>query len=271
MTGLFIQMSTSSCAVVAESVAHIRRHHPEIIELAFSDVQTWDIPCIEALDLDGLKVWVGAPPVPWYGPRWDTPTDLQPWMTPIAGVAGMLTPSYRWDQIFADEHLAALIRSRGWLPYIGSEVGVDALGDHVRLRQGWEAYLIETSRRLRAAEMLWSPYAWDLWSTVSATRRKNIAKAMSTLVGNVKLYSGTNGVTTIDLQDGRGAQPSEPETDAVNWYNLIKPCGAQVRVNMEWFTSDLQPQPIGEMLRRELFYHLNSVERGCDWERRYWE
>lgn len=271
MTGLFAQLSTlPPGSYLQELISHIRTRHPEISEVVFSDCQPWDLARLTVLDLAGLEVYVGAPPVPWYGPRPDTPTGLQPWMMPVAGAAGMLTGSYRWDQIHLDETLA---RTHGWNVYIGSEIGIDAIGDHPTLRQGWEAYLIEACHRLhslRPMSVLWSPYAWDAWSTVSTTRRTKIAAAAKTLIANTRTYSKTPGVGIVDLQDGRGAQPQEPETDAVNWFRLIKDCGAEVRINMELFTPNLTPLPLEEVHRRRQFYDTNGVPVGASWEARYW-
>lgn len=265
MTGLFVQLSTlPPDPYLTDLIFHIRTRHPEIRDLAFTDVQPWDLGRLP--DLAGFNVYVGAPPVPWYGPRPDTPTNLQQWMHHIAGVAGMLTPSYRWDQIYADQALAA---THGWKVYVGSEVGIEVLGDHPAVRAGWEAYLIELHRRINRPT-LWSPYAWDLWSSVSATRRTKVKAAMKTLVTNVKNYSQTAGLTRLDLQDGRGAQPSEPETDALNWYNLIKDCGAEVKINMELFASDLTPAPLEEIDRRRAFYATHNAPIGCCWEARDW-
>ena len=266
MSGFFV----SDLSLHQEIIGHIDRRHPLITELAFTDVG-FGVPIVPAR----FKKWAGAPWVRWAGPRYDTPTDLQSWMLPIAGVAGMLTPSYRWDQIIADTNLAKVILSRGFDFYISQEVGIDALGDHPRLRQAWEAFLVELCRRLYAirpdVEVLWSPYAWDLWSTVSPPRRNMIQAAVGHLLSNVRKYSQTPGITYVDLQDGRGAQPSEPETDAVNWYKLISSNSlAKYRINMEYFTPHFTAQPPEEMERREKFYKSNDVPIGCCWELRYW-
>lgn len=271
MTGLFVQLSTTPPGpYLQDLINHIRTRHPEIREAAFTDCQPWDLNRLDNIDLSGLTVYVGAPPVPWWGPRPDTPLGLQPWMVPVAGAAGMLTPSYRWDQILVDEALAQQSISRGWKIYVGSEIGIDALGDHPQLRQGWEAYLIELCRRLKGIRILWSPYAWDAWSTVTNVRRGRIQTAMRVLVDNVRNFSQTPGLGRIDLQDGRGAQPLEPETDAFNWYRLIKNCGSEVRINMELFASDLTPLPLEQIRTRRTFYAANSVPLGCSWEARYW-
>ena len=278
MKGLFVQVSSLPTPnYLTELVTHIIQRHPEIREIVLSDVSFSHVPSL--LQLQPLismtfdKMYVGAPPFPWYGPRPDTPTDLQGWMLPVGGAAGMLTPSYRWDSIYADEAIAAALIPQGWEWYIGSEIGIDALGDHPRIRQGWEAYLIELCRRLYAygaTDVLWSPYAWDAWATVSTYRRGRVAVAMKTLVGNIKTYSGTLGVTGIDLQDSRGAQPQEPATDAVNWYRLIKGCGATVRINMELFTPYLTPEDKEVIAHRAAYYREEDVPVGCCWEARYW-
>lgn len=275
MSGLFAQVSTLPPEYLTHLAAHLQLH-PEIRQLALTDVRPWDWPAIDGTGLhrETETVFVGAPNVAWYGPRSDTPTDLQPWMIPVAGAAGMLTPSYRWDQIAADIECLRFASPRDCNLYVGQEVGIDALGDHPRLRQAWEAYLVELCRQAYAVipwvEILWSPYAWDLWSAVSPYRRGRVAAAVRTLISNVKTYSGTSGVTIVDLQDSRGAQPAEPETDAVNWYRLIKGCGAEVRINAEWFTADLQPQDKEVMAARLAYYAAQGVPVGCCWEARYW-
>ena len=262
MSGFFVSDLEPSTHTI---INHIDRRHPEVKELAFTDVG-YGVPVVPGR----FKKWAGAPWVRWSGPRWDTPTDLQSWMLPIAGVAGMLTPSYRWDQIIADENLARLLLPRGFDFYISQEVGIDALGDHPRLAKAWEAYLVELCRRLytinQDISVLWSPYAWDLWDSVSKARRDKIKAAVSLLLTNVRNYSKTPGITTLDLQDGRGAQPNEPETDAVNWYDLIaRDPSVRFRINMEYFTPQLAAQPPEEMERRAKFYEERSVPIGCGW------
>jgi hypothetical protein len=271
MIGLFVQLSTTPPGpYLQDLISHIRSRHPELTDLAFADCQSWDLARLDALDLTGLTVYVGAPPIAWFGPRPDTPTGLQSWMLPVAGAAGMLTPSYRWDQIITDEVLASQTAIRGWNVSIGSEIGIDALGDHPTIRAAWEAYLIELCRRVNGPRFLWSPYAWDAWATVSTSRRTRIQSAVKALVANIKIYSQTPGLTVIDLQDGRGAQPQEPASDATNWYRLIKDNGVPVRVNMELFTPELQPLPIDVMRNRLAYYAAQGVPLGCSWEARYW-
>lgn len=265
MQGLFIQLSTLPPNYLPLLLSHLSLH-PEITELAFSDGQSWNIPTVNR------TCWLGSTWVPWQGPRPDTPSDLQPWMVQIAGVAGMQTPSYRWDQINLDLQLAQSL-PQGWNWYVGQEVGIDALGDHPKLREGWEAYLIELCRRLHALrpgiKVLWSPYAWDAWASVSIPRRAKIAAALKTLVNNVRYYSNTPGLTRIDLQDGRGVQ-IEPASDAVNWWNLIKGCGTEVKINAELFAQGLTPLPAEELDARLNFYKAQGVPVGCCWEARYW-
>lgn len=267
MSGLFVSDLEPSTRTI---INHIDRRHPEVKELAFTHV-SYGVPTIPSR----FKKWAGAPWVSWSGPRSDTPSDLQSWMLPIAGVAGMMTPSYRWDQIALDEYLGRLLLPRGFDFYISQEVGIDALGDHPRLAKAWEAYLVELCRRLYAINqdisVLWSPYAWDLWASVSEARRHKIRVAVSVLLTNVRAYSKTPGITTLDLQDGRGAQPNEPETDAVHWYRLIaRDSNVRFRINMEYFTPHFEAQPPEEMERREKFYEANGVPIGCCWALRYW-
>lgn len=270
MTGLFVQLSTLPPNYLPLLIQHLEQH-PEITELAFTDAQPWNIP--NPLPSNNVRTnYVGSSPVPWWGPRWDTPTDLQPWMQYVPGVGGMLTPSYRWDQIGADTALMDVLPPYShW--YIGQEVGIDALGDHPRLREAWEAYLIEICKRwyLRypTRTVLWSPYAWDSWASVSVFRRTQISKAITTLRNNVKTYSGTPGITFLDLQDGRGAQPQEPASDAVFWYNLIRASG-KVRINAEFFGEGLKPLPKSELDSRLAYYKLAGVPVGVCWEARYW-
>lgn len=264
--GLFVDISSTSPAYYAELAKHLARHDPGT-ELAITSVREWDWPLI---DQHLRPTWIGAEWMPWYGPRADTP-PLQSWMTSIAGVAGMLTPSYRWDQLALDMDCYRQAAARGLDFYVSQEVGIDALGDHPNLRAAWEAYLVELCRQIYAlrptARVLWSPYAWDAWASVTAFRKKRIAAAFKSLIENVKLYSQTPGLTFIDLQDGRGAQ-IEPETDIVNWFNLID--NGQVRINAEWFTLDLRPQDRKVMLDRLAYYAQHDIPIGCCWEARYW-
>ena len=281
MRGLFVPMRHIQPGYLGQLVEHIDRHHPELTELALTDVTPWDWETIRAVTDGQLPTYyVGATEAPWFGPRADSP-PLQPWMHLIAGVAGMMTPSYRWQQIEIDTQAWATAAGNGMDFYVRQEVGIDALGDHPALRAAWEAYLVELARR--AAQwrsrplILWSPYAWDLWGTPAgaawSARRLRIQSAMSTLVANVRQYSGLgqNLNLVIDLQDGRGAQPAEPATDAANWYNLIKGCGANlVRVNAEWFKGDLTPQDPDVMADRLAMYQQLSIPVGVCWDATKW-
>lgn len=269
MTGLFVQLSTLPPNYLPALLDHLKLH-PEIKELAFTDAQPWQIPTGVP---STFKRYLGSTTVPWWGPRFDTPTDLQPWMLPVAGVGGMLTPSYRWDQLNNDMALFSQLPA-DWNWYIGQEVGVDALGDHPRLREAWEAYLIELCKRLYAQrphiKVLWSPYAWDAWNSVSVARRNKIKAAVDLLFKNVRDYSKTPGIATLDLQDGRGAQPLEPATDAVMWWNLLRALGRETRINAEFFSTGLTPLTRADLDARLAFYKHEGVTVGCCWEARYW-
>ena len=282
--GLFASVATLPPGYLRLLRRHIATHDPEVSELALTDIRPWDWPDIDAsgsgLEVVPRTLYAGALEYPWLGPRADTPTDLQAWMVPVAGVGGMLTPSYRWDQIALDIEVWREAHRRGMAYYVRQEVGIDALGDHPRLRAAWEAYLVELVRRALTWDdhptVLWSPYAWDLWGTppsIWSQRRGRIQAAISTLVRLVKHYSGAGNRLTliIDLQDGRGAQPHEPALEALRWVNLIKDCGASaVRINAEWFQPDLTPQPAEVMRARLEEYAAGGVAVGCCWEARYW-
>ena len=237
---------------------HIDRRHPEIQELVcFNEV--YDVPW-------RMKKYLGARQVQWTGPRWDTPATVQSWMFNIPGVAGIQTPSYV-DQVVANDLATIISLPLDWHFYISLEVGIDVFGDHIAVRDAWKRYLNRLIPQAKAfrpdVEFLWSPYAWTLWSYVNSTQKTRIKTAMTQIAAT--------GITTIDLQDGRGAQPSEPETDAVNWYNLIKACGSKVRINMEYFTQYYTPQPPEEMFRREAYYASHNVPIGNCWALpRYW-
>lgn len=251
----------------------MRSHDPNLGEMVLTDVRSWDWPTIDSVTLHTIT-YAGATMVPWYGLRWDTPTNLQQWMIPVAGAAGMLTPSYRADQIALDLDVFRYAAVRGLNFYVRQEIGIDAIGDHTRIRDAWITYLSDLCREAYKlnpnAEVLWSPYAWDAWAIMTSTRKSKAASAMSRIVSQVKSLSGTKGVTIIDIQDGRGAQPTEPQTDAVNWYNLIKNCGAMVRLNAEWFKQNLTPQDKSAMEARLAYYANQNVPVGCCWEARYW-
>lgn len=269
MNGFFI-----ATPVTEKFLSHLNLRHLEVQELAYTDLapgQEITMPPAR------VKKYAGARLIPWSGPIGDTP-PLQDWMHPIPGVAGIQTPSYRALQLAADRAIAEIYLRINWHFYIRLEVGIDVLGDHPKVAQAWQQYLIDVCKMVHSirpgAQILWSPYAWDLWDSVSATRRQKIAASLKTMMTQVKTLSGTPGITYLDLQDGRGAQPNEPETDAVNWYNLIKGCGPTVRINMEYFTYKGNNQFVGngaqEMNRRLAFYRLNNVPIGVCWEISYW-
>lgn len=277
MRGVFASVSSLPPGYLRLLRRHIAEHDPELSELVITDVRPWDWPEVDS-GISALQTFVGAVEFPWLGPRPDTP-PLQPWMVNVAGVGGMLTPSYRWDQITLDLEAWRLAAARGMGFYVRQEVGIDALGDHPTLRAAWEAYLVELVRRalelVPEPRILWSPYAWDRWGTpasIWSARRNRIQMALSTLVRLVRHYSGAGHRLhlTIDLQDGRGAQPDEPASDAINWWRLIRECGAVVRVNAEWFTQELAPQDPEVMAARLELYEAEGIPVGCCWEARYW-
>lgn len=288
MNGLFIQMSSLPPDPWFDKLLdHVALEHPEITELAFTDVsihqqarlfgQPW-------LNGNRFKKFVGISNIPWTpDTRADQPNDLQDWMKPIAGVGGMLTPTYRWEQI-QFEHAVAIsflsYKVQEWNWYIGQEVGLDAIGDHTRLKDAWQWYLTELCSRMHkivsGRDILWSPYAWDAWASMSTTRRIRAVVMTRNVLRSAAAVSKTPGVTMLDLQDGRGAQPTEPETDAVNWYNLMLVNGvpAKMRINMEYFKYNPKlgylPQSMEEMERRTNYYAANAVPIGNCWEARYW-
>lgn len=287
MQGIFIQMaSLPQDPYLDNLIHHVALRHPEITELVFSDASMHHQQRLfmnPLLNGSRFKKFVGITNVPWTPDiRFDQPV-MQDWMKPIAGVGGMMTPTYRWEQI-GNEHSHAIswltYKGQDWHWYIGQEVGLDAIGDHPNLKNVWEWYLTEICIRLHklapSRDILWSPYIWEAWGPMSESRRNRTVRITRDMLAIVKRASNTAGVTMLDLQDGRGAQPLEPETDAVNWYKLMIMNGtpAKLRINMEYFKYDetygYMPQTLEEMDRRTKYYADNAVPIGNCWETRYW-
>lgn len=284
MKGLFVHLPSSPPDFLSVLNAHLAHHDPGLRELVITDVRDWDWPTIDASPQAVTTLYIGATEIPWYGPRADTPR-LQPWMTSIAGVAGMLTPSYRWQQIEADTVIWTQAARRGLGFYVRQEVGLDAVGDHPYLKDAWEAYLIEMARRAAGFSfwptLLWSPYIWEKWDSMTVARRAKLKAALTSIVKNVTaavadpnnpwvVSSENRALTfTIDIQDGRGAQPDESQVEIVNWYNYLKDCGAKVRVNAELFKPDLTPLDTKTIIARLEYYKSQGVPVGCCWQAGY--
>lgn len=283
MRGLFVPLPEPAITrdYIGQLIDHISTDHPEMREITFwgADLRLLAEKVV-GQDLSHFEsVFVGAQEVPWFGARPDTPKNLQPWMRGISGVEGMQTASYRWDQIAADENLA---KAHEWNWYITIEVGLDAIGDHPSLRSAWEAYLVETCRRLysirRTGKVLWSPYVWDGYDKMDTARRLRIRAALGTMTRNIRLYSQSPSISYIDIQDGQGQQPLEPPFEGIAWHKLLanSNAGGGVRINMELFSRNLNyADNFGALEKvvirgREETYKINGVPVGNCWAAWHW-
>jgi len=251
------------------------------------------------VDLSGL---------PWQS-RADFPPGLEPWCADSPYCGGILTGSWRWDNIqanrevadillaFTDLHYPGIRHNLHW--YITYEGYFDWLGNNRysdELRTAYSAYMLEMVRAYNAAlryagepaesssrAVLWSPAYESSYFSNSILELNHTRDNLRYMFQNVQTAAAAEGITRgvdwLDMQDKLG------QTDCFSlecyvgvkfWYDFLASVNfehfsfASLRVNMEMFSSNLPVPDLNEHMARQNFYDANGIPIGASWELRFW-
>lgn len=232
--------------------------------------------------------------LPWQS-RADFPPELEGWCAESPYCGGMLTSSWRWDNVranreaadlflaFVDLHYPGVRKNLHW--YITYEGYFDWLGNNRysdELRNAYTAYLLEMVRAYHAAllyagepaktasrAVLWSPAYESSYFSNSILELNHIRDNMRLMFHNVETFAAAEGigrgVDWLDMQDKLG------QTDCFSvecyvgvklWYDFLTTVNfehftfASLRVNMELFSSNLPGPDIYEHMARDRKRHV---------------
>ena len=247
--------------------------------------------------------------MPWKS-RADFPTGLEPWCADSPYCGGILTPSWRWDNIEANRDAAEIflafvdfqfpkIRSNlNW--YVTYEAYFDWLGGNRysdQVQSAYSAFLFEMVKvfngsLVRAGEpaptssraVLWSPAYESSYFSHSTGELNSIRDNLRYMFQNVQTMAAgegiARGVDWLDMQDKLGQTDCfsvECYSGVKHWYDFLSTVNydqfsfANLRVNMELFSSS-QPVPdLNEHMARQNFYESNGIPVGASWELRFWD
>jgi hypothetical protein len=242
---------------------------------------------------------------PWQE-RADYPVALESWCADSAYCGGILTGSWRWDNIqanraAADQFLAHVnerypgVRANlHW--YVTYEGYFDWFGDNgysPLLKSAYQAYLLQIIREFRSAligageseatssrAILWSPSYEDSYQAHNPAQLDIIRNRLRSMFYNIKVLTAQEGITRdldwFHMQDRLGQIGcfSANCYDGVrSWYQFLASVNYEdfsfenLRVNMELFAPG--SAPLGdpnEHSLRQDFYEANGVPIGASWE-----
>lgn len=242
---------------------------------------------------------------PWKG-RPDSPAGLEPWCDDSPYCGGILTPSWRWDNIdanrraadrfleFVGQHYPGVRSTVQW--YVTYEGYFDWFGDNRysnELKDAYEAYILQLIREYRAAlvaagepeissgrAILWSPSYEDLFQEHVPTQLESIRANLRSMLSNIKARAYEEGIGRgldwFHMQDRLGQIGCFSEqcySSVASWYQFLASVNndefkfANLRVNMELFVPG--PSPQGDPIEhqtRREFYRQNGVPIGASWE-----
>lgn len=189
---------------------------------------------------------------------------------------GMLNAEHRWKNLNQQLDLWKAFADKYDIPfhfYINHE-GVLDYFDIPSIAHAYEAYLIQSCRDANSvrpgAAVLWCPAVWSRKALTKAETR-----GIKRTLQNVKIWSGTRGITWLHFQDMMGRKWSPSWWTVVKWYRQLKALGIfdSLRVDMELFqttANGLAPADPGAVLARERYYKRYGVPVGASWELRWW-
>lgn len=242
---------------------------------------------------------------PWKGLA-DFPAGLEPWCADSPYCGGILTPSWRWDNIQANRRAADLflefvneqypdVRSNiHW--YVTYEGYFDWFGDNQyrnELTDAYEAYILQLIREYRAAlvasgepetnsgrAILWSPSYENHFDAHDYSELESIRANLRSMLSNIKTRAYEEGIGRglewFHMQDRLGqigCFTEECYSSVTSWYRFLASVNneefgfSNLRVNMELFVPG--PSPQGDPLEhrtRQNFYQANGVPIGASWE-----
>ena len=251
------------------------------------------------LDLSSLP-WKSQP---------DFPQDLEPWCGDSPYCGGIMTPSWRWDNIEANREAAEIFLAYTDYAYPGIRANVqwyvtyeayfDWLGDNSyseSVHTAYSAYLLEMVRAYNQAlqyagepaasssrAVLWSPAYENSYYSHSLGELNQIRDNMRYMFQNVQTMAASEGIARgvdwLDMQDKLGQTECfsiECYSGVKNWYDFLSTVNfdhfsfASLRVNMELFSSNVPTPDLNEHMARENFYEANGIPIGASWELRFW-
>jgi hypothetical protein len=266
-----------------------------------------DIPCFD-------NVFVGPASLSTQSMSWKThddfPEGLEPWCADNPYCGGILTESWRWDNIranrvAADTFLAFVngsypgVRSNvQW--YVTYEAYFDWLGDNnysSLVRGAYESYLFQTIKEYRDAllaagesvenssrAVLWSPTYENGYGAHEPGQLDSIRANLRVMFRNIENLATEHGITRgldwVHMQDRIGQMgcfESACYEDVKSWYDFLATVNyeefsfASLRVNMEGFSTG--SPPLGdpsEQMVRQDFYQANGIPIGASWELTWW-
>jgi hypothetical protein len=262
--------------------------------------------CFENVFVGPTQLDVGQ--LPWKA-RPDFPQNLEPWCADSPYCGGILTNSWRWDNIeanreaadvflgFVDLHYPAVRANLNW--YVTYEAYFDWFGNNTysdSVRTAYSAYLLEMVRAYNQAlryagepaasssrAVLWSPAYESSYFSHSPLELNRIRDNLRYMFHDVQRTAEGEGigrgVDWLDMQDKLGQTECfsvECYVGVKHWYDFLTSVNfpefsfASLRVNMELFSSNLPGPDVNEHRARQDFYEANGIPIGASWELRFW-
>ena len=262
--------------------------------------------CFENVFVGPTQLDVGQ--LPWKA-RPDFPQNLEPWCADSPYCGGILTNSWRWDNIaanreaadvflgFVDLHYPGVRANLNW--YVTYEAYFDWFGDNTysdSVRTAYSAYLLEMVRAYNQAlryagepaasssrAVLWSPAYESSYFSHSPLELNRIRDNLRYMFHDIQRTAAGEGigrgVDWLDMQDKLGQTECfsvECYVGVKDWYDFLTSVNfpefsfASLRVNMELFSSNLPGPDVNEHKARQDFYEANGIPIGASWELRFW-
>jgi hypothetical protein len=258
------------------------------------------------------NVFVGPTQLDGSGQPWksrpDFPGGLESWCADSLYCGGIMTPSWRWDNIeanrraadlflaFVDFHFPGVRKTLNW--YITYEGYFDWLGGNrysTGVSAAYSAYMLEMVKSFNQAllysgepaetasrAVLWSPAYANAYYSHSQLQINNIRDNLRTVFHQVQTMAASEGITRgvdwLDMQDKLGQTDCfsvECYAGVKQWYDFLTTVNfeqfsfANLRVNMELFSTNLPGPDLNEHMARQNFYEANGVPIGASWELRF--
>jgi hypothetical protein len=259
------------------------------------------------------NVFIGPTQLDGTGQPWrsrpDFPGGLEPWCADSLYCGGIMTPSWRWDNIeanrkaadlflaFVNFHFPDVRKTLNW--YVTYEGYFDWLGGNrysTGISDAYSAYMLEMVRvyneALRYAgepaetasrAVLWSPAYANPYFSHTQLQLNDLRENLRTVFHNVQTMAAgegiTRGVDWLDMQDKLGQTDcfsADCYAGVKQWYQFLTTVNsdqfafANLRVNMELFSSNVPGPDPNEHMARQNFYEANGIPVGASWELRFW-
>lgn len=241
--------------------------------------------------------------------RPDFPVGLEPWCADSPYCGGILTPSWRWDNIaanriaadtflqFVNQRYPGVRANLNW--YVTYEGYIDWFGDNSyspQVKTAYEAYFMQSIREFRSAlvaagepvesasrTVLWSPSYEDHFLAHRPQQLAAIRSGLGSALRNVENMAAEEGIARgidwLHMQDRLGqigCFTIQCYDSVAAWYEFLSTVGddqfgfENLRVNMELFAPGEFPN--GDPLEhqvRQNYYESRGVPIGASWELRF--